>query len=210
VRKTLGWVTFGLIVGGVIGAWLLPATGTGEYAALTERVSRLEEGHAVFVNTDAELARQAAALQEQVRALSNTRDLVREKQSRAVAAASTDSLNQQNQELTGAALEIGSTFDNAQGVPKTLSGVETPPGQVLVYQVTGSTTGSVWGTDIYTDDSSIAAAAVHAGLLRPDETGTIMVTILPGRQAYLGSNRHGVASGDYPNWARSYTLERLY
>jgi hypothetical protein len=210
VLKTLGWVTVGLIVGAVISAWLVPEMGTSDYAELTGRVSQLEESHAVIANKYAEIAGQAAALQEQVSALSGALDVVRDQQSRAVAPAPADSINEHNLESTSASLDGSSSLDEAQGVPRTLSGVETTaPGQVLVYEVTGSAQGLVWGTDIYTDDSSIAVAAVHAGLLRPDETGTIMVTILPGRETYRGSTRHGVASGDYPSWRRSYTLQRL-
>ena len=40
----------------------------------------------------------------------------------------------------------------------------------LVCEVTGSSQGTVWGTDLYTDDSSIPAAAVHAGVLKDGET----------------------------------------
>ena len=29
------------------------------------------------------------------------------------------------------------------------------------FEVTGSDSGSIWGTDVYTDDSNLAAAAVH-------------------------------------------------
>jgi hypothetical protein len=209
VLKTLGWLTVGLFVGAVIRAWLVPAMGTSDHAVLTGRVSQLEEFHAVFANNYAELERQAAALQEQVSALSDALDMVTGQQSTAVAPAPTDSINEHNSESTSASLDGSNSLDEAQGVPRTLSGVETTPGQVLVYQVTGSTRGLVWGTDIYTDDSPIAAAAVHAGLLRPDETGTIMVTILQGRETYRGSARHGVASRDYQSWERSYMLQRL-
>ena len=207
--KTLGWVTVGLVVVAVIRAWLVAEMGASDNAALTGRVSQIEESQEVFANKYAELARQAAALQEQVSALSDALDMVTGQQSTAVAPAPTDSINEHNSESTSASLDSSSSLDEAQRVPWTLSGVETTPGQVLVYQVTGSTRGLVWGTDIYTDDSPIAAAAVHAGLLRPDETGTIMVTILRGRETYRGSARHGVASRDYQSWERSYMLQRL-
>ena len=35
----------------------------------------------------------------------------------------------------------------------------------------GATSGTVWGTHTYTDDSSLAAAAVHAGVLEPGQAG---------------------------------------
>ncbi len=219
VLKTLGWVTAGLIVVVAIWAWLVPAMGTGDYAALTGRVSQIEKSQEAFANKHAdaelarekhaELAREAAALQEQVSVLSDALHEMASQQSRAVAPAPADSIDEPNPESTGAFLNDNSSLDEEQAVPRSLRGIATTPGQVLVYQITGSTQGLVWGTDIYTDDSTFAAAAVHAGLLQPDETGTIMVTILRGRETYRGSARYGVASNDYPNWARSYTLQRL-
>ena len=207
--KTLGWVTVGLIVVVAIWAWLVPEMETGDYAALTGRVSQIEESQEAFANQHAALARQAATLQEQVSALSHALDEMESQQLMAVAPVPADSIDEPNPESTGAFLNDNSSFNEEQAVPRSLRGIATTPGQVLVYQITGSTGGYVWGTDIYTDDSSIAAAAVHAGLLQPDETGTIMVTILAGRETYRGSARNGVASRDYPSWARSYTLQRL-
>lgn len=210
--KTLGWVTVGLILGAMIRAWLVPASsppnvvgsgsvGVSDYAALRARVSLLERSDAAFASEYAELASQTAALQEQVRAFSDSLDLVKERQSRAPRPARTSSSpRERNLESTIA----------AQDVPGNLSGVDAEPGHVFVYEVTGSSRGSIWGTDIYTDDSSIAVAAVHAGILQPDETGTVMLTVLPGRETYRGSVRHGVASSDYPSWERSYSLQRLY
>lgn len=80
-------------------------------------------------------------------------------------------------------------------------------GETLAITVTGSTEGNVWGDGVYTDDSSLGAAAVHAGLLRPGETGTVRVTILPGQGRYTGSTRHGVTSTDYGSWEGSYRLD---
>jgi TIR domain/LCCL domain len=57
--------------------------------------------------------------------------------------------------------------------------------------------GAVWGTDIYTDDSSLCRAALHAGSLT-SEGGTITVTRAEGRQLYIGTTRNGVTSNDYP------------
>ena len=56
--------------------------------------------------------------------------------------------------------------------------------------------GSVWGTDAYTDDSALCAAARHAGRIGPDG-GTITVVRGEGRPIYVGSSRGGVASHDY-------------
>ncbi len=67
----------------------------------------------------------------------------------------------------------------------------------------GSDTG-VWGTDVYTDDSSIGAAAVHAGVITFAAGGTVTIRILPGQSSYLGSTRNGVVSLDYTDWDGSF------
>ena len=79
-------------------------------------------------------------------------------------------------------------------------------GEVIAFEVTGDATGSVWGTDVYTDDSDLSSAAVHAGVLEEGETGTVMVEIMPGEESYTGSVRNGVESWDYPEWSGSYTV----
>ncbi len=70
--------------------------------------------------------------------------------------------------------------------------------------VTGSLDGSVWGSGIYTDDSDISTAAVHAGLVKVGETKTVKITILPGQNSYVGTIKNGVESSDYGEWEGSY------
>jgi hypothetical protein len=48
------------------------------------------------------------------------------------------------------------------GSPWAFGGVT---GQVFYSRITGSTSGRVWGTQVYTSDSVLAVAAVHAGFL---------------------------------------------
>lgn len=67
----------------------------------------------------------------------------------------------------------------------------------LYFEITGGNTGSLWGTDEYTDDSTLALAAVHAGVLKAGQTGLVKVTLVPGRAEYSGSTRNGVASISY-------------
>ena len=98
---------------------------------------------------------------------------------------------------------------NPMTAPPSLTGVQANTGQTLVFRVTGTNEGPVWGTDVYTDDSSIGAAAVHAGILRPGETGTIMVTVQDGYQSYAPSSRNGIDSASYGEWGRSFTMLRL-
>ena len=73
-------------------------------------------------------------------------------------------------------------------------------GKRFAFRVTGSLNGRVWGTDVYTSDSSLAAVAVHAGILRPGQTGVIRVMILPPNQAFRGTTRNGVVSFGYGHY----------
>jgi hypothetical protein len=64
----------------------------------------------------------------------------------------------------------------------------------------------VWGTDIYTDDSALCHAALHAGAI-PQSGGVIHVSRAPGRSSYRGSTRNGVASDDYGEWGGSIVFD---
>lgn len=83
------------------------------------------------------------------------------------------------------------------------------PGSSFVVQVVGAENGSVWGTGAYTDDSSIAAAAVHAGLLKPGEVGFVRVTVEAGRDSYEGSERNGIRSSSYGKYDGTFRLGRV-
>lgn len=64
----------------------------------------------------------------------------------------------------------------------------------------------VWGTDVYTLDSVICAAAVHAGVLSAGADGKVVVEIRPGQSSYRGSFRNGVTSSDYTEFPVSYVF----
>jgi hypothetical protein len=68
------------------------------------------------------------------------------------------------------------------------------------------TAGSIWGTDIYTDDSSVCTAAVHAGLITLAGGGSVTIEIRPGQASYTGSTRNRITSSSYPSWQGSYVL----
>jgi len=55
----------------------------------------------------------------------------------------------------------------------------------------------VWGTDIYSDDSFVCWAAVHAGAMKVGEAASVLIEILPGQARYQGSERNGVTSMDW-------------
>ena len=62
--------------------------------------------------------------------------------------------------------------------------------------------GTVWGTDYYTDDSRLCTAAVHAGAI-PASGGIIGVQTRAGRGSYIGSRRNGIETSDYGQWRRT-------
>jgi hypothetical protein len=88
-----------------------------------------------------------------------------------------------------------------------LSGYRGQVGKSFFIEVTGEVVGTVWGKDVYTDDSALGAAAVHAGVLRLGQRGVVKVTILPGQDCYLGCTRNGVTSSPYASWNGSFKVE---
>ena len=76
------------------------------------------------------------------------------------------------------------------------------------FNIVGASTGKVWGSDEYTDDSNIARAAVHAGLVAVGESKTVTIKILPGRSSYPSTTRNGVTTTSYGSWQGSYEFVR--
>ena len=65
----------------------------------------------------------------------------------------------------------------------------------------------VWGTDIYSDDSFVCWAAVHAGAMKVGEAASAIIEILPGQARYQGSERNGVNSMDWNTpWEGSFRV----
>ncbi|MFM8273936.1 MAG: LCCL domain-containing protein [Gemmata sp.] len=83
-------------------------------------------------------------------------------------------------------------------------------GRAALFEVTGRTDGNVWGTDVYTTDSRLATAVVHAGALRAGERGLVRVTIVDGTDlTYTASTRNEVNSFDYATYPVAYRVERV-
>jgi len=83
-------------------------------------------------------------------------------------------------------------------------------GQRFTYYIPpgGTPGGRLWGTDIYTDDSSIGTAAVHAGLITFQNGGTVTIEIRAGQSTYQGSSRNGITSSGYGYWYGSFVFVR--
>jgi hypothetical protein len=97
-------------------------------------------------------------------------------------------------------IRTGATTPSGTGVAVAAGNMMTFQNQIgaeVQLQVTGAIGGTVWGTDVYTLDSSVAAAAVHAGVVQPGQTVTVKVRIVPSPPQYIGSTRNGVVSTPY-------------
>jgi hypothetical protein len=96
--------------------------------------------------------------------------------------------------------------------PGNLSAYQQQFGKELVFTVTGivpapGANAGVWGTDLYTLDSNVAVAAVHAGMVKPGESATVRVRIVNSPAQFVSSLRNTVNStayGNYPNGAYTF------
>jgi hypothetical protein len=97
----------------------------------------------------------------------------------------------------------------ASDAPARIQDLCDTPGTTYYFRVTGATDGSVWGTDVYTGDSSLPAAAVHAGALKPGETAVVRITVVRPLSHYQGGVRNGVTSHDYGQYGTAYRVSRV-
>lgn len=107
-----------------------------------------------------------------------------------------------------------------RAVIRDLSGLDRDPatlhamtpadvGKSMLFEVTGALEGTVWGSEVYTSDSSLAAACVHAGVLKVGQRGVVRVRVIDGQPSYRGTESHGIVSHSYGPWSLSYTIERI-
>lgn len=71
---------------------------------------------------------------------------------------------------------------------------------------TATQSGSVWGSETYTDDSGICRAALHAGVIAADG-GTVSFNLVDGQDSYSGSEANGVETRDYGAWGGGFEFE---
>lgn len=63
---------------------------------------------------------------------------------------------------------------------------------------------TIYGTDQYTDDSSIRSAAVHAGLITLAGGGRVVVESTPEQATFPASARNGITSREYGAWPNGF------
>lgn len=97
----------------------------------------------------------------------------------------------------------------ATDAPQSMLDLCDPVGATYYFRVTGDTNGPLWGTDVYTGDSTLAVACVHAGLLKPGEAGVVKVIVEHPVTQYQGSIRHGVTSHDFGRYGTAYRVAAI-
>lgn len=78
--------------------------------------------------------------------------------------------------------------------------------RVLYVCPPGGAWSSFWGTDVYTDDSSVCTAGVHTGRITLQSGGPVVIEVRPGQRAYPGSTRNGVQSYEYGEYVGSFVV----
>lgn len=118
-------------------------------------------------------------------------------------------LNGSSGETSSVAAAAGTTTvtgTTAATAPASLTSYRNKVGSTFEFTVTGTASGSAWGTDVYTDDSNVGVAAVHAGVLGAGQTKVVTVYILPGQASYTASTRNGVTTGAWGAWSGSFSF----
>jgi subtilisin-like proprotein convertase family protein len=97
------------------------------------------------------------------------------------------------------------TAVNLSTAPNDMTAYRSNVGTVYSMTLTGSNSGGlIWGTNVYTDDSRLSMAAVHAGVLTNGQTGIVYVEMMPGQSSYAASAQNGVTSNPWAAWGGSY------
>ena len=75
------------------------------------------------------------------------------------------------------------------------------------YECDGScpVTGTVWGTGLYTADSSVYSVAKHMGIV----PCTFQKIMAPACTAYIGTTMNGITTNNYGGYGNSYFLIKL-
>jgi hypothetical protein len=121
--------------------------------------------------------------------------------------------------LVGPLLEAAAQLEKLRITARELKAIEYPregiwnparrSGEEIIVLVRGAKGGGVWGSGTYTADSSLATAAIHAGLLTDGEWGLIRVEFANGLANYVGTERNGVATQSYGNFQMSFVISKV-
>jgi len=166
-------------------ALLTPATAENQHcqeqkASFNDRMAQTDNP---FTSVD------QIRLAELLRSTTEETDVV--EQVRAQVLANRQAVDQQLTALTQPRMIDESTHDSIRHI---VNFTHHHYDSVHQFRVKGTKDGKVWGTDTYTSDSHLGAAAVHAGILKPNQTGTVTIRVVQPLPRFDGQNRYGVHS----------------
>lgn len=102
---------------------------------------------------------------------------------------------------------IEGDLSKAEPAPAHLYDKADQIGKTFTYKITGNAAaGTLWGTDTYTLDSALAAAVVHAGVVKDGKAGVVRLKIVPSPASFTGSTRNGVSSHPYGVYPAAYKI----
>lgn len=97
----------------------------------------------------------------------------------------------------------------AGDAPPTMLDLCNSVGASYYFRVRGDVNGQLWGSDVYTGDSALAPAAVHAGLVQSGEMAVVKVTVVDPPVQFQGSVKNGVTSHDFGRFGTAYRLSEI-
>ncbi len=106
--------------------------------------------------------------------------------------------------------QFNESFTVLAGTPAVIAACGTMPTGAQVHVCScapGASAGSVWGSDPYTGDSNLCAAAQHSGVITA-AGGQIRALGVAGLSSYRGSPWNGVDTMDYGQYSNSVTFDR--
>lgn len=87
-------------------------------------------------------------------------------------------------------------------------GFKDEPGLTYRFQCPDNgTAGAVWGSDVYTTDSSICTAAVHTGKISLEKGGVVTIEFRPGRSIYGSTTRNGITTNTFGEYPHSFVFK---
>ena len=95
------------------------------------------------------------------------------------------------------------------GWDTTAGGFKGETGKTYTFQCpSDGTSHGVYGSDVYTDFSSICTAAVHVGVMSLENGGIVTIEYRPGRQIYGSTVRNGIKTYTTGEYRRSFVIRK--
>ena len=111
------------------------------------------------------------------------------------------------QPLTGLVERCGALAADA---PANMVDLAQPVGATDCFRVTGESSGSCRGTNVYPGNMSIAVAAVHMGLVKAGMAAIVRVEAVSPPTEFRDSARQGVTSHDCGRYGSAYRRAAVY